>query len=292
LGVFTGIAGILDSTGHFEGTLDAVQASGRVAVPDFRLKIVGSTVPLTAHFEVLVNGTDGNTLLHPVEATLGSTKFTTSGGVMKHEGDLRRVISLEAYMPAGNLRDVLRLAVKGPPFMEGQLFLKTKIDIPPLEGKVREKLKLDGRFEIRHGKFLRSKTQDEIDTLSRRGQGQPGREEIDDVISGMKGTFTLENEVIRFRELFFGVPGAKVNLNGSYDLQRDVLDFRGTLKLQAKVSQTMTGWKRWILKPVDPFFAKEGAGTFFRIKVTGTSKEPKFGLDHDKEGANVRTEHY
>jgi hypothetical protein len=73
------------------------------------------------------------------------------------------------------------------------------------------------------------------------------------------------------------VPGAKKT---SYDLRRDALDFHGTLKLQAKASQTMTGWKRWALKPVDPFFAREGAGTFFRIQVTGTSRTPKFGLDH------------
>jgi hypothetical protein len=49
--------------------------------------------------------------------------------------------------------------------------------------------------------------------------------------------------------------------------------------LQAKISQTMTGWKHWLLKPVDPFFSKNGAGTFLKIKVTGSSKQPKFGLD-------------
>jgi len=102
----------------------------------------------------------------------------------------------------------------------------------------------------------------------------------------MKGTFKLENEVIRFRSLFFGVQGARVDLKGSYDLRRDALDFQGTLKLQAKVSQTMTGWKRWALKPVDPFFAKEGAGTFFRIRVTGPSRAPKFGLDRGKNGSS------
>ena len=41
----------------------------------------------------------------------------------------------------------------------------------------------------------------------------------------------------------------------------------------------MTGWKHWLLKPVDPFFSKNGAGTFLKIKVVGNSKAPKFGLD-------------
>ena len=41
----------------------------------------------------------------------------------------------------------------------------------------------------------------------------------------------------------------------------------------------MTGWKRWALKPIDPFFSKQGSGTLLRIQVVGTSKEPKFGRD-------------
>ena len=60
---------------------------------------------------------------------------------------------------------------------------------------------------------------------------------------------------------------------------RTPLDFHGTLRLEATVSQTMTGWKRWVLKPVDPFFSKEGSGTLLRIQVVGSSKEPKFGRE-------------
>ena len=63
------------------------------------------------------------------------------------------------------------------------------------------------------------------------------------------------------------------------DLAQDALDFHGHLKLTAKVSQTMTGWKRWLFKPADLIMAKEGAGTYIAIKVQGSSKEPKFGKD-------------
>lgn len=47
-------------------------------------------------------------------------------------GPVRRTISLDVSLPQGDLRVLLRLAVKGTPFMEGQIFLKTKIDIPYL----------------------------------------------------------------------------------------------------------------------------------------------------------------
>jgi hypothetical protein len=288
LGVFPAIAGILDSTGRFDGTLDSIRAKGQASVPDFRLKLAGNPVPLVTQFEALIDGTNGNTILQPVRAALGTTAFTTSGGVIRHEPDSRRTISLDASMPQGNLRDLIRLAVKGTPFMEGQITLQTKVDIPPLMGTTREKLTLDGRFEVRRGRFLRAAAQDKVDSLSRRGQGKPGSDEIEDVVSGMKGSFTLENEVLRFRSLSFGVPGANVDLKGSYDLRKDALDFHGTLKLQARVSETMTGWKRWVLKPLDPLFAKDNAGTFLRIRVTGSSRAPKFGASRGSKGPSSR----
>jgi len=55
----------------------------------------------------------------------------------------------------------------------------------------------------------------------------------------------------------FAEAGAGFDLAGSYNLDSDALDFHGALKLHAKVSQILSGWKRWALKPVDPFFPKK-----------------------------------
>lgn len=279
LGVFNGIAGILKSTGHFEGQLGTITAKGEATVPDFRLKMSGNPVPLYTTFEVGVDGTNGNTELKPVHARLGKTNFVTSGVIVKHEGDKRKTISLDAHMPAGNLPDVLRLAMKGPSFMEGTLKLDTHIEIPPLSGKVKEKLMLDGKFDVTNGKFLKSTIQDQIDNLSRKAQGRPKDEEIDEVVHRMTGDFHLDDQVLTFRSLAFAVMGAAVNVNGDYDMGHDALDIHGAVSLDAKVSQTQSGWKRWVLKPIDPFFSKHGAGTFLKIKIEGSSKKPKFGLD-------------
>ena len=280
LGVFEGIAGILDSSGQFEGTLGRVRARGRATVPDFRLKSANNPVPLATSFDVVVDGTNGNTILSPVVATLGSSRFTTSGGVIKRVRHARRTISLDVAMPKGELKDLLRLAMKGEPFMQGQISLRTQIGVPPLGETIRDRLELNGRFQVSDGRFLKSTIQDQIDTLSRRGQGQPKNEAIDEVFANMDGAFELDDQIVSFRKLFFAVPGAAVNLTGSFDIGQDQLDFHGALRLQAKLSQTVAGWKRWALKPVDPFFAKNGVGTFLRIKVEGSSKTPKFGLDH------------
>lgn len=276
LGVFSAIAGTLQSTGTFRGSLGAVDAKGVCTVPDFRLKAAGRPMNLRAEFAALVDGSNGNTELRPVRAQLASTRFTTSGAVVKHDGDAKRTIELDVQMPDGEMKDLLMLATKSDPLMQGRIKMNAKIKIPPFSSRVKEKLLLDGKFEIAQGQFLMEAVQDKVDTLSRRGQGQPKNEAIDDVFSQMAGEFHLDNQVIDFTSLSFQAPGARVDLTGNLDLSEAKLDFAGSLKLDAKVSQTMTGWKRWMLKPIDPLFAKQGAGTFLKIKIQGTSKEPKF----------------
>jgi AsmA-like C-terminal region len=279
LGIFAGIAGTLSSKGTFTGSLNAVNASGTTYVPNFELKMAGQPVPLSTTFEAQVDGTNGNTILKPVRATLGHTSFTTTGAVIKHEEYSQRNIALDVSMPHGDMRDLLRVAMKGPPFMEGIIDMKTSIDIPPLTGKVKQKLVLDGTFDLQDAKFLKSTIQDQIDQLSRRGQGQPKNQEIDQVVSRMAGSFHLENQLMTFRSLAFQVPGAAVSVTGTYDMASNTLDFHGALKLNARLSDTLTGWKRWLLKPADPFFAKNGAGTYLKIKIAGDAQHPHFGLD-------------
>jgi hypothetical protein len=95
----------------------------------------------------------------------------------------------------------------------------------------------------------------------------------------MRGTFDLNGQALSFSSLQFVVPGAAVDMAGNYQLDADQLDFHGSLRLTAKVSQTQSGWKRIVLKPLDPFFSKNGAGTFLRIQATGSAKDPQFGRD-------------
>jgi len=282
LGVFSGIAGTLQSSGRFEGRLSTLRVRGQASVPNFQLRRAGNSVPLTARFDARVDATNGNTVLQPVAATLGSTNFTAAGGIIKHEANQPRAISLDVNMPNGELRDVLRLAMKQAPFMDGRLVLRTKVDLPPLAGKVQEKLILDGRFEILEGKFHHSTIQRQLDGLSQPAQGHPGNQDADQAIARMTGAFHLENALIHFSQLSFGIPGANLDMAGDYNLDSDAVDFAGTLKAQATLSQMFTGWKRRVLEPVDRLFERAGAGTYLRIRVNGTSKSPKFGLDFSR----------
>lgn len=98
-------------------------------------------------------------------------------------------------------------------------------------------------------------------------------------MSSLQGNFTLRHGVARFSQLTFSVSGAKVISHGTYDLNAENLDFRGTLNLQAKLSQTTTGVKSLFLKMIDPLFKSKDAGTVLPIKITGTREKPLFKVD-------------
>lgn len=76
-----------------------------------------------------------------------------------------------------------------------------------------------------------------------------------------------------------------MQLAGVYSLDGNEFDFTGKVRTEAKLSQMVASkWKSLLLKPVDPFFKKNGAGAEIPVKVTGTKGAPKFGLDLGHKG--------
>jgi len=165
--------------------------------------------------------------------------------------------------------------------MTGSAKLKTRFDLPPGEADVSDRIRLSGEFEISGAHFTNKKIQSKVDALSMRGQGRPkeAKEDVPDVLSEMAGDFRLANGLLSFSKLHFQVPGTEVNLTGKYTLDGNQFEFHGKARMQAKLSHMVTGWRSALLKPVDPFFSKHGAGTEVPVKVTGTKSEPHFGLD-------------
>ena len=76
---FKGIAGILSSTGHYQGTLRDLVVDGETDTPDFRLTHFGTALPLHTKFHAKVDGTNGDTWLEPVDAMLGQLALWTRG---------------------------------------------------------------------------------------------------------------------------------------------------------------------------------------------------------------------
>jgi hypothetical protein len=279
LGPFPGIAGILSSTGKYGGQLNELEVTGQTDTPDFSLDPVGHPVPLHTEYSATVNGTNGDTYLHPVRATLLHSLIIANGSVVLVPAKKGHIISLDVSSEKARLEDVLRLATKADtPFMTGVLNLKTKFLLPPDQVKVLDKLKLDGEFSVTEGQWASTEVREKLESLSRHAEGQPANENAGSSVSNLRGHFDLDRGVITFKDLTFSVPGAAVELYGSYKLRGEELHFSGDLRMKAKLSQTVTGKKSFFLKAIDPFFAKKGAGAVIPITITGTRDSPTIGV--------------
>jgi hypothetical protein len=288
LGTIKGIGGILSSVGKYEGTLGRIVVDGETDTPEFRIAVSGHPVPLHTDFHAIVDGTDGDTYLEPVKARLLQSTFTAKGRIVRVQNPHGHDIELDVVLDRARIEDLLRLGVNTePPIMTGAVEMKTKLSLPPGAPDVANRLKLAGGFHIPQAHFNNQSVQSKIDSFSRRSQGKPRLAKqpyAEDVTAYLKGTFQLDDGVFNFSFLHFRIPGTHADMTGQYSLDGNTFDFHGTVRLEAKLSQMTTGWKSILLKPVDPLFRKDGAGTEVPFRITGTRSAPHFGLDfHHKD---------
>jgi len=277
-----GIGGMLSSVGTFSGQLNKIVVDGTTETPNFSLDTANYPVPLHTKFHAIVDGTNGDTYLQPVEARLGASDFTCRGSVVNVKGQ-GHIIDLDVTVPNGRIQDFLELAVKTKPVvMTGRLEMKTKMHIRPGSESVSKKIELRGEFQLQQIHFTNPTVEDKVDMLSLRAQGDPkdAKPGAEDVHSRMAGQFAMVDGKLTFSKLDYALPGADVNLAGVYSLNGNQFEFAGKMRTKAELSQMVSSrWKSWMLKPVDPFFKKNGAGAVIPIKVSGTKSAPKFGLD-------------
>jgi hypothetical protein len=281
-----GIGGMLSSTGQYKGELDKIVVDGKTDTPNFSLDVSGHQVPLRTTFHAIVDGTNGDTYLEPVDAWLNKSHIVARGSVqiIKGKGHL---IRLQVKVgPDADIADMLNLAMKmQPALMHGQLNLNTTLVIPPGKQRVAEKLQLKGKFEIHNATFPDHSIQNAVDELSLRGSGKPKEASEASkrgikIASDMRGDFALGNGRLTIPDVNYQVPGAYIRMHGLYKMEGNDFDFSGHVKLKAKVSQMVSSWwKKVLLLPVDPIFSGHGAGTDLPIKVTGDKHSTHVGLN-------------
>jgi hypothetical protein len=291
LGSFKELGGTLSSTGHYEGTLRDLTVDGETDTPDFQLRPFNNPQPLHTKFHAKVDGTNGDTWLQPVEATLGHSHFTAQGKIVRVAGpgvdggpptskghDIQLVVNVDR----GRIEDFLRLANHSNPVVNGTVTTKATLHIPPGPEHVVKRLQLKGSFNLDDAVFTSAKIQDRVRDLSMHGLGRPKDAKETDpqtVDSTMSGDFQMAGGVITLPVLKYSVPGADIQLKGTYSVEGGVIDFAGSAALRATVSQMVGGWKGFLLKPADRFFKKDGAGTEVPIHISGTREDPKFAVN-------------
>ena len=159
------------------------------------------------------------------------------------------------------------------------------LDLPPGPADVIARIVVAGTFRLTRARFANGEVQGKVDELSRRGQGKPSDTTIANVPYDMRGLVRLRRQELTLSSIAFTAPGASIAASGGYGLSSEQLRFRGVAKLDAAMSRTQTGARRFWLRPIDPLFRRGGAGTRLVVDVRGTKTVPVVDLD---VGASLR----
>lgn len=279
LGTINGIGGVLTSKGQYSGHLTEISVTGTTETPDFSLDLGGKPVPLSTTFKAVVDASDGTTRLDEVDAMLLHSPLAVEGLIANLPGPGNHKIDLKVTIGDGRIEDLLQLILDSPkPVLTGDVTLKTTLSLPPGPARVRDRLALVGQFGLDAAHFTDAQVQAKLTELSRRSQGKDADEAMARVLTSLSGSVELQRGLLMFRRLSFHVPGARVDLSGTYALADQALNLEGTLTMQATMSKAVGGFKSIFLKPFDSLFKKDGAGAVIPIRIGGTPSQPKFGL--------------
>ena len=279
LGVFPGIGGTLYSTGKFEGKLNQLEVAGMTDTPDFNVSPNPHTVHLRTQYHAVVNGWNGDVSLKNVKAQINNSTVLARGEIAS-KGGPGKTISLTGIENEGSIKDWLELlAHSHHPKMTGTMKFRTIVYVPPGQQDFIKRVNLRGDFEIGNAEFSKPATQEKVNQLSQAARGQKPDDAPESVFENMRGHVEMENAVANVSDLYFGVPGALAHMHGTYGIESDKIDLHGNLRVDQKLSKSSSGLKSVFLKLIEPAMKKKKAGEIVPVKITGTMKEPSYGLD-------------
>jgi len=290
---------VLFSEGKFNGPLQAINVDGTTDTPDFQLDVGVHPVALKTKFHALVDGTNGDVQLDPVAASWGKTTVISRGTIEGPSGAKKvKITTLNMTCSSGRVEDLLRLFVHdNQPPMSGAIAFRAHVTFPPPPDGFLNKVRLQGDFQIEGGKFTNHETQQDVEILSARAQGEADKIEDDQdrdrrnhtdsvshdlkpVASNVKGRVVLQDGVANFSNLSFDIPGAAALLNGTYDLHSKVMNGKGTVHMDTQLSKATTGLKSFALKVMRPLtpHKKGEKGSDVSVRVIGTYGHPSFAV--------------
>jgi hypothetical protein len=271
------ISGTLSSTGHFNGTLVDFEADAVSETPDFA---VGNGKPTSFATSVhcAINGLNGDVILHSIDARTRATTVHVEGRIVGSP----KVIDVDVDVGGGRMQDVLRPFIHDQVPIAGAVWLHSHAQLDPSGNglKFLQRLRVDGAFEAPAERLTNQATEQKLSAFSQRAQGvKPSKLEpssadqasnaTSDVVSSFKGQAKIRDGILSTKGITFQVPGADVDLSGSFNLRNSTVDLTGNLRMQSDISHVATGFKSALMKPLIPFFKKNKAGAVIPIAITG-----------------------
>jgi hypothetical protein len=191
-----------------------------------------------------------------------------------------KIITLDAEMPDGRLEDILRFVLKDPkPPFTGSAAFHWQFTAPLTSKNTVHDMRIGGPASLGNVEPATEQTRENLDALSAKGRGEPQAAGSINVDSNVRGMIDVRDGVARLSDILFRTPGVLVTLHGTYQLLNEELNLAGTARLEARLSQTTTGFKSVLIKVVDPFFKKKKAGAAVPVRITGPARNPHVRTD-------------
>lgn len=281
LGALAGIAGLLSSTGNFQGTFRQLVVEGNTDTPQFEVKRSRHPTHLRTNFKAYVDAINGDVTLQMVNANFWKTHLEARGTVTTQAAKGKTAI-LEIAGREGRIEDLMMLFIrdqKSP--IAGVVSFRSKTVIPPDGGPFLKKVLFEADFGIAAASLTNPPRQESMERLSERARGKPEEAENeavppDRVLSDLRGHVRLKNGVATFSNLAFSIPGAAARMNGTYNLLSERIDLHGTLRMATPLSKTTTGVKSFLLKLISPLTHKEKPAAPIPVSITGTWEHPEY----------------
>jgi hypothetical protein len=284
LGDIGELKGTLSAQGRFTGKLADIEATATEDTPNFAVSH-GTPVDVAGSVQAMIDGLNGDVVLHTIEVKTGATVVHAGGSVMGSP----KVAEIDMDVAKGRAEDLLRPFVHEQPAVAGVVWLKAHAKVAPGgEGvKFMQRLAVDGGFSVPAERMTNHAAEKSLTAFSARAQGadddkgDAGNPDTAaaDVVSSLEGQVKIRNGVVSTDRLTFRVPGAAANLQGTYALHGGAVHLTGDMKMDADISHAATGFKSALLKPLAPFFKRKKAGAVVAIAVTGAPGEYKVGQD-------------
>jgi hypothetical protein len=252
---------------------------GTTDTPDFEAARSGHKFHLSGQFQALVNATNGDVSLEDAAALLGRTTVAAQGRIAPARPKEGKTASLDLLVRDGRIEDVLLLFVKAPrsPLM-GLTSFRAHVTIPPDQGNFVRKVKLEGEFGIGGARFTSPRTENSLADLSRRARGEKEKvtEDPERVLSDLRGQVALSGGVAAFSHLSFTVPGARAQMQGTYNLLNQRINLHGLLHMNNSLANATSGIKSFLLKALGPFLKSNHRGEVLPVSITGTYDHPSY----------------
>jgi AsmA-like C-terminal region len=283
LGDIHGISGTLSASGHFYGALASIEADGTSDAPNFAVGR-GRPTRVTASAHGTINGLDANIVLHTFKAHTGASTVQAKGNIVGSP----KVTNLDITVISGRVQDLLRpflhdeVPITGPVWLHSHAYLA-----PSGKGlKFLQRLYMDGAFDIPAERLTDQTTERKLSDFSRRAEdlkstkldAVPADQDPTahaDVLSSLNGRAKVSDGVVSTERLTFQMPGAAVDLNGTFNFRDSTVHLLGNLHMQSDISHVTTGFKSLLMKPLIPFFKKDNSGAVIPIAITGGPSQYK-----------------